>query len=85
MLNLLISLMTTTFARIQTNADMEWKFSRATHWIYYYDDRNALPVPFNLIPSVYSIIVFLKSIHKKLKEAGRKGKKRSMRSAKMLL
>ena len=28
MLNLLISLMTTTFARIQQNADSEWKFTR---------------------------------------------------------
>ena len=76
MLNLLISLMTTTFARIQTNADMEWKFTRASTWINYFDvslssvnqgsnlnkkinlyfqDHQAIPVPFNVIPSFHSI------------------------------
>ncbi len=54
MLNLLISLMTTTFAKIQRNADVEWKFTRASLWIHYYEDLNSLPVPFNLIPSVHS-------------------------------
>ena len=39
MLNLLISLMTATFARIQQNADMEWKFIRAATWIHYFEDR----------------------------------------------
>ncbi len=37
MMNLLISLMTTTFARIQRNADVEWKFTRASLWIHYYE------------------------------------------------
>ena len=82
MMNLLISLMTTTFAKIQRNADVEWKFTRASLWIHYYEvgvllyydrsrgiyylltysllttmqDLNSLPVPFNLIPSVHSMI-----------------------------
>lgn len=56
MLNLLISLMTTTFARIQKNSDMEWKFTRASTWVHYYDDLNAIPVPFNLFPSVHTMI-----------------------------
>ena len=43
MLNLLISLMTATFARIQQNADIEWKFIRAATWIHYYEDRHAIP------------------------------------------
>ena len=55
MMNLLISLMTATFARIQQNADMEWKFIRAATWIHYYEDLNSIPVPFNIIPSVHSI------------------------------
>ena len=55
MLNLLISLMTSTFSRIQQNADTEWKFTRASTWIYYFDDLNSMPMPLNLIPSVYSI------------------------------
>ncbi len=53
MLNLLISLMTTTFARIHNNADMEWKYTRASIWIHYFDDWNAVPVPFNIVPSVH--------------------------------
>lgn len=56
LLNLLISLMTATFSRIQQNADVEWKFTRAATWIYYYDDRHAIPVPFNLLPSVHSFV-----------------------------
>ena len=56
MLNLLISLMTTTFAKIQQNADVEWKFTRASIWIHYYDDLNSIPCPLNLIPSVHSIM-----------------------------
>ena len=55
MLNLLISLMTSTFSRIQANSDREWKFTRASIWIHYFDDRNAVPVPFNIVPSVYSL------------------------------
>ena len=31
--------MTATFARIQQNADMEWKFIRAATWIHYFEDR----------------------------------------------
>ena len=57
MLNLLISLMTTTFARIQQNADMEWKFTRASVWINYFDDRNAIPIPLNMIPSVCEVFL----------------------------
>ena len=56
MLNLLISLMTTTFAKIQRNADVEWKFTRAAIWIHYYDDLNAVPVPYNLVPSVHTLM-----------------------------
>ena len=48
--------MTSTFSRIQKNSDREWKFSRASIWIHYYDDLNSIPVPFNVIPSVYSLI-----------------------------
>lgn len=55
MLNLLISLMTTTFAKIQRNADVEWKFTRASIWIHYYDDLNSIPAPLNIIPSVYTL------------------------------
>ena len=56
MLNLLISLMTTTFARIQRNSDMEWKFTRASTWVHYYDDLNAIPVPFNIFPSAHTVV-----------------------------
>ena len=60
MLNLLISLMTTTFARIQRNADIEWKFTRASTWIHYFDDSDAVPVPFNLVPSPYNLLAFFR-------------------------
>ena len=38
------------------NADMEWKFTRASNWINYFDDRNAIPIPLNLVPSVHTIV-----------------------------
>ena len=60
MLNLLISLMTTTFARIQSNADIEWKFTRASTWIHYFDDSDAVPVPFNILPSSYNLLAFFR-------------------------
>ena len=38
----------------------EWKFTRASTWIHYYDDNHAIPVPFNVIPSVYGMQKFVK-------------------------
>ena len=52
--------MTTTFARIQSNADIEWKFTRASTWIHYFDDSDAVPVPFNILPSSYNLLTFFR-------------------------
>ena len=84
MLNLLISLMTTTFAKIQQNADMEWKFTRASCWIHYFDDRNAIPIPLNLIPSVYSVKKLIVWIYRFFSKSANE-ERRSWKSAKRLV
>ena len=64
MLNLLISLMTNTFSKIYANADREWKFRRASIWSQYLEDRNSIPVPFNVFPSVYSLKYLIYKLRK---------------------
>ncbi|XP_072170779.1 short transient receptor potential channel 4-like [Diadema setosum] len=51
LLNLLIAMMNTSFQKIQTRADMEWKFARAKLWMSYFEEGNTLPPPFNTLPS----------------------------------
>ncbi|CAB4064662.1 unnamed protein product [Lepeophtheirus salmonis] len=65
MLNLLISLMTNTFANIQKNSDTEWKFSRASIWLKHFNDQRSVPVPFNIFPSVYSLQFLVKWLRAK--------------------
>ena len=38
-----------------TNEVLIVTFSRASVWINYFDDRNAIPIPLNIIPSVHTI------------------------------
>uniref|UniRef100_A0A0K2VDJ3 Short transient receptor potential channel 7like [Metaseiulus occidentalis] n=1 Tax=Lepeophtheirus salmonis TaxID=72036 RepID=A0A0K2VDJ3_LEPSM len=54
MLNLLISLMTNTFANIQKNSDTEWKFSRASIWLKHFNDQRSVP---GKVPSSLFVIM----------------------------
>ncbi|XP_071958227.1 short transient receptor potential channel 5-like isoform X2 [Antedon mediterranea] len=62
LLNVLIAMMSSTFSRVEEEADIEWKFSRAEMWMSYFDDAATVPVPFNLVPSPKSIWHVIKEI-----------------------
>merc|ERR1711970_1695675 len=53
LLNLLIAMMSTSYAFIVEHADKEWKFARTKLWMSYFEeDRSILPPPFNILPNV---------------------------------
>ncbi|XP_070552773.1 short transient receptor potential channel 4-like isoform X2 [Ptychodera flava] len=51
LINMLIAMMNSSFQKIQSKADMEWKFARSRLWMSYFDEGGTLPVPFNIIPT----------------------------------
>ncbi|KAG6803003.1 transient-receptor-potential-like protein [Apis mellifera caucasica] len=50
LLNLLIAMMSNSYAVIEERADKEWKFARTKLWMSYFEDSGTLPPPFNIIP-----------------------------------
>lgn len=50
LLNLLIAMMSNSYAIIDCHSDTEWKFARTKLWISYFDETPTLPPPFNIIP-----------------------------------
>ncbi|XP_022106151.1 uncharacterized protein LOC110987534 isoform X2 [Acanthaster planci] len=56
MLNALIGMLSNTYNITEENADTEWKFHRTAVWASYLRPVGTLPPPFNLIPSVKSLI-----------------------------
>ncbi|GFR27578.1 short transient receptor potential channel 5 [Trichonephila clavata] len=60
LLNMLIAMMTESYQRVQTNADMEWKFACSTLWLSVFDNHSVVPPPFNLIPSMHRITVMIR-------------------------
>ncbi|XP_071488480.1 short transient receptor potential channel 4-like [Diadema antillarum] len=62
LLNLLIAVMSSRYADVESNADKEWKFSRSQVWLSYIsqEDEVTLPPPFNLLPSTKQIHDFFK-------------------------
>ncbi|GFS66087.1 short transient receptor potential channel 4, partial [Trichonephila inaurata madagascariensis] len=62
LLNMLIAMMTESYQRVQTNADMEWKFACSTLWLSVFDNHSVVPPPFNLIPSMHRITVMIRWI-----------------------
>ncbi|KAF2366307.1 Transient receptor potential channel [Trinorchestia longiramus] len=60
LLNLLIAMMSNSYAFIVDHADAEWKFARTKLWMSYFEEGNTVPPPFNIIPSVKSIKRFFK-------------------------
>ncbi|XP_065366954.1 transient-receptor-potential-like protein [Calliphora vicina] len=62
LLNLLIAMMSNSYAMIDQHSDTEWKFARTKLWMSYFEDTSTLPPPFNILPSVKWLIrVFRKS------------------------
>ncbi|XP_076644692.1 transient receptor potential-like isoform X2 [Halictus rubicundus] len=50
LLNLLIAMMSNSYAMIEERADTEWKFARTKLWLSYFEEGGTLPPPFNILP-----------------------------------
>ncbi|XP_076762035.1 transient receptor potential-like [Xylocopa sonorina] len=50
LLNLLIAMMSNSYAVIEERADSEWKFARTKLWMSYFEEGGTLPPPFNIFP-----------------------------------
>ncbi|CAD7012256.1 unnamed protein product [Ceratitis capitata] len=62
LLNLLIAMMSNSYAMIDEHSDTEWKFARTKLWMSYFEDSATLPPPFNIMPSAKWLIrIFRKS------------------------
>ncbi|RZF48962.1 hypothetical protein LSTR_LSTR003038 [Laodelphax striatellus] len=51
LLNLLIAMMSNSFAMIEQHSDTEWKFARTKLWMSYFEESATLPPPFNIFPT----------------------------------
>uniref|UniRef100_A0A2M4A8I3 Putative transient-receptor-potential-like protein n=1 Tax=Anopheles triannulatus TaxID=58253 RepID=A0A2M4A8I3_9DIPT len=52
LLNLLIAMMSNSYAMIDEHSDTEWKFARTRLWMSYFEESSTLPPPFNIFPTV---------------------------------
>lgn len=68
LLNLLIAMMSNSYAMIEQHSDTEWKFARTKLWLSYFEDSATLPPPFNIFPSMKML----------MKMCGRGKKKRNI-------
>uniref|UniRef100_A0A1I8N2Y0 Transient receptor ion channel domain-containing protein n=1 Tax=Musca domestica TaxID=7370 RepID=A0A1I8N2Y0_MUSDO len=73
LLNLLIAMMSNSYAMIDEHSDTEWKFARTKLWMSYFEDSPTLPPPFNILPSVKWLI---RLFRKSSKEIDRKRSKK---------
>ncbi|XP_049937649.1 transient-receptor-potential-like protein [Schistocerca serialis cubense] len=51
LLNLLIAMMSNSYAMIDEHSDTEWKFARTRLWMSYFEESATLPPPFNILPT----------------------------------
>ncbi|XP_045453434.1 transient-receptor-potential-like protein [Melitaea cinxia] len=51
LLNLLIAMMSNSYAMIDEQSDVEWKFARSRLWMSYFEESSTLPPPFNIFPT----------------------------------
>ncbi|XP_058116819.1 transient-receptor-potential-like protein [Anopheles ziemanni] len=52
LLNLLIAMMSNSYAMIEEHSDTEWKFARTRLWMSYFEESSTLPPPFNIFPNM---------------------------------
>lgn len=55
LLNLLIAMMSNSYAMITEHSDTEWKFARTKLWLSYFEEGATLPPPFNIFPTVKNL------------------------------
>ncbi|XP_076681518.1 transient receptor potential-like isoform X2 [Andrena cerasifolii] len=77
LLNLLIAMMSNSYAMIEERADTEWKFARTKLWMSYFEEGDTLPPPFNIFPSP-KLLLRLCGFQKK-KVANREGDRKRTR------
>lgn len=58
LLNLLIAMMSNSYAMIDEHSDTEWKFARTKLWLSYFEESSTLPPPFNIFPTVKLLFKF---------------------------
>ncbi|XP_054261415.1 transient-receptor-potential-like protein [Macrosteles quadrilineatus] len=59
LLNLLIAMMSNSYALIEQHSDTEWKFARTKLWMSYFEESATLPPPFNIFPTPKMILKLL--------------------------
>ncbi|CAG9859792.1 unnamed protein product [Phyllotreta striolata] len=64
LLNLLIAMMSNSYAMIDEHSDTEWKFARTKLWMSYFEETGTLPPPFNIFPKP-KILLKILGIRKK--------------------
>ncbi|CAH0718987.1 unnamed protein product, partial [Brenthis ino] len=64
LLNLLIAMMSNSYAMIDEHSDVEWKFARTRLWMSYFEESATLPPPFNIFPTP-KIVMKLFGLRKK--------------------
>ncbi|XP_060806466.1 transient-receptor-potential-like protein [Amyelois transitella] len=69
LLNLLIAMMSNSYAMIDEHSDVEWKFARTRLWMSYFEESATLPPPFNIMPTPK---LLLKVLRKKDKTSNEK-------------
>lgn len=73
LLNLLIAMMSNSYAVIVEHSDTEWKFARTKLWLSYFEEGGTLPPPFNIFPTPK---LFFRLIGVQKKQMGRRNSSR---------
>ncbi|XP_063538152.1 transient-receptor-potential-like protein [Cydia strobilella] len=71
LLNLLIAMMSNSYAMITEHSDVGWKFARTRLWMSYFDQSATLPPPFNIFPPLKLLLKML-GLRKKDQQAKEK-------------
>ncbi|XP_061717205.1 LOW QUALITY PROTEIN: transient-receptor-potential-like protein [Cydia pomonella] len=75
LLNLLIAMMSNSYAMIDEHSDVEWKFARTRLWMSYFEESATLPPPFNIFPTPKLLLKML-GLRKKDQKAKEKIKEK---------
>lgn len=83
LLNLLIAMMSNSYAMIDEHSDVEWKFARTRLWMSYFEESATLPPPFNIFPTPKLVLKMLglrkKDKLRKMKDKEQKEKEHDVR------